>query len=120
MQQRDGHEPPSDARLRLPDSEEWQHIDRLEGSDLKVADGECDVRGWVVRSKDGRHMGTVADLLVDTRVMRVAFIEVATTDDPAHHILLPIRTAVLDEAAQEVQFPGVLDEPHGRGSMNKS
>lgn len=114
MQQRNTDTDSTGDRLRLPDTEEWQHIGRMDGSDLKVAEGETDIRGWSVRSKEGRVIGVVADLLVDTRHMRVEFIEVATAEDPAHHIVLPIRTAVLDEAAEEVQFPGVSDE--GRDS----
>ena len=37
---------------------------------LRVADRARDVRGWEVRSHDGRRLGTVADLLVDIDRLR--------------------------------------------------
>jgi photosynthetic reaction center H subunit len=37
--------------------------------DYKVADGEPDIRGWSVRTADGRVAGKVDDLIVDTQAM---------------------------------------------------
>lgn len=48
----------------------------LEGSGYKVADGDPDVRGWEVIGSDGRRIGEVDDLLVDTAAMKVRYLEV--------------------------------------------
>ncbi|HEV8577900.1 MAG TPA: PRC-barrel domain-containing protein [Thermoanaerobaculia bacterium] len=43
----------------------------------RIADGDPDVRGWKVFGADGRTIGEVDDLLVDTRALRVRYLEVA-------------------------------------------
>lgn len=82
--------------------------------DFKVAEGDPDVRGWKVISRDGRAIGEVHDLLVDTAAMRVRYLDVDLDNDllrsvpnlpgtsgPAlgrdHHVLIPIGYAQLDE-----------------------
>jgi photosynthetic reaction center H subunit len=82
--------------------------------DFKVAEGDPDVRGWKVISRDGREIGEVHDLLVDTAAMRVRYLDVDLDHDllrsvpnlpgtsgPVlgrdHHVLIPIGYAHLDE-----------------------
>lgn len=82
--------------------------------DFKVAEGDPDVRGWHVISRDGREIGKVHDLLVDTSAMRVRYLDVDLDHDllrsiptlpgtagpvpgPDHHVLIPIGYARLDE-----------------------
>jgi hypothetical protein len=43
---------------------------------FKVAEGDPDVRGWDVLGADGRKMGEVDELLVDTRGLRVRYLDV--------------------------------------------
>lgn len=69
--------------------------------DYEVAEGHPDVRGWEVRSADGRVIGEVDDLLVDRSAMKVRYLDVDLDDDIApgggdRHILLPIGYARLD------------------------
>src|SRR5688572_8385324 len=44
--------------------------------DYKVAKEDPDVRGWNVIGRDGRMVGEVHDLLVDTGEMRVRYLDV--------------------------------------------
>ena len=76
------------------------HLDELD--DYKVADGEPDIRGWTVKTADGRDIGKVDDLLVDCRAMKVRYMEVELDgkaldlkDD--RHVLMPIGTARLND-----------------------
>lgn len=94
----------------LPHTEDWQHITHLKGSDLKISDGEPDVRGWTVTSRDGRNIGKVTDLLVDKRHMLAEYIEVEQAHAKDRRMILPIRTAVLDASRKEVQFLGMSAE----------
>jgi photosynthetic reaction center H subunit len=83
--------------------------------DYKVASDDPDVRGWDIVARDGRKIGDVHDLLVDTVAMRVRYLDVeidrellasaptvpgmvstGLTGDH-RHVLVPIGTARLDE-----------------------
>jgi sporulation protein YlmC with PRC-barrel domain len=69
--------------------------------DFKVAEGEPDVRGWEVVSADGRKIGEVDELLVDTSAMKVRYLDVDLNDeliagDPDRHVLVPIGYARLE------------------------
>ncbi|HEX7181233.1 MAG TPA: PRC-barrel domain-containing protein [Thermoanaerobaculia bacterium] len=87
--------------------------------DYTVAKGDPDVRGWNVYSNDGRKIGEVDELLVDTAAMRVRYLDVdldrdtlAATGQNAGaagspgarpgHVLIPIGSAQLDEKDDRV------------------
>jgi uncharacterized protein (TIGR02271 family) len=77
-------------------------LDQLD--DFKVAEGDPDVRGWEVVSSDGRKIGDVDTLLVDTAAMKVRYLDVDVEDDllegsndQDRHILIPIGYARLDQ-----------------------
>jgi PRC-barrel domain protein len=44
--------------------------------DFRIAEGDPDVRGWEVLGADGRKIGVVDDLLVDTGVLKARYLEV--------------------------------------------
>jgi photosynthetic reaction center H subunit len=81
------------------------HLDDVD--EFKVADGDPDIRGWDVRTADGRKVGKVEDLIVDTGLMKVRYIEakldraVTHTDDD-RYVLIPIGTARLDDDEDDV------------------
>ncbi len=60
-------------------------------SDFKVIDDDVDIRGWQVVSREGRNVGEVTDLLVDTRLMVADYIEVAHAKNNLRHMILPLR-----------------------------
>lgn len=75
-------------------------LDELD--DFKVAEGDPDVRGWDVIASDGRKIGEVDNLLVDTAAMKVRYLDVDLDDDligddDDRHILIPIGYAHLNE-----------------------
>ena len=51
---------------------------KLDDTDLTVADHAIDIRGRKVRDRAGEEIGTVDDLLVDDRELKVRFLQVAS------------------------------------------
>src|ERR687886_415757 len=80
-------------------------------NDLKVAEGNPDVRGWDVLASDGTEVGEVKDLLVDPGAMKVRYLvveldeEVAGTDD--RRVLVPVGAARLDDDDDNVLLQGM-------------
>lgn len=84
-------------------------LDKL--SDFKVAEGDPDVRGWDVLASDGRRIGEVDNLLVDTAAMKVRYLDVDVDEDLLdtdrdRHVLIPIGYARLDRDENRV----IVDE----------
>lgn len=80
--------------------------------DYKVADGDPDVRGWSVRTSDGRKVGEVDSLIVDTDAMQVRFLDVeldrkelGIKDD--RHVLVPLSGARLNDDKDDVTLSGM-------------
>jgi sporulation protein YlmC with PRC-barrel domain len=74
---------------------------------FKIPDGDPDPRGWDVRTADGRDLGKVSDLLVDTETGRVRYLELAVDKDAVkagarEYYLIPIGEARLDDARDDV------------------
>jgi sporulation protein YlmC with PRC-barrel domain len=68
--------------------------------EFDVARNEPDPRGWAVVSRDGRAIGEVRDLLIDTERMAATFLDVALDrkrfglrDDDDSHVLVPVERA---------------------------
>lgn len=81
------------------------HLERLdELSGFGVEDGDLDPRGWTVVSTDGRTLGTVEDLVVDTSTMKVRYFEVDLEDSSVdnEHVLVDAVTARVDEDSRQV------------------
>ncbi|HEV3052599.1 MAG TPA: PRC-barrel domain-containing protein [Longimicrobium sp.] len=84
--------------------------------DFKVADGEPDVRGWEVLASDGRKVGEVDELLVDTAAMKVRYLDVdVETAGGGHdrHVLIPIGYARVDDARDCVMLDSVASSELG-------
>jgi sporulation protein YlmC with PRC-barrel domain len=82
-----------------------RHLSEMNG--FMIADPAPDIRGWKVELSDGRKVGSVSDLVVDTTDRRVRYLEVKAdhhvlgTDDD-EWMLIPVRPARIDEKAQAV------------------
>jgi hypothetical protein len=98
--------------------------------DYKVASDDPDVRGWNVFGRDGRDIGEVHDLLVDTGAMRARYLDVELDRDllaavpvvpgtpgvepvldrdgraAGRHVLIPIGMARLDEDHDRIHLEG--------------
>jgi hypothetical protein len=99
------------------------HLDDVD--DFKVADGDPDIRGWDVRTADGRRIGKVEDLIVDTGQMKVRYIEATldrdvTRTDGDRHVLIPIGTARLDDDEDDVYLSTSIVDPQQLPEYNRS
>jgi photosynthetic reaction center H subunit len=84
-------------------------LDELD--DFRVSRDDPDPRGWEVVATDGRKIGEVDELLVDTGAMKVRYLDVDLDDGMvagAHdrHVLVPIGYARLDRDHDRV----IVDE----------
>lgn len=97
--------------------------------DFKVAEGDPDIRGWEVMSADGRRIGEVDQLLVDSEARKVRYLDVDLEDglgageDP--HVLIPIGYARLDEGSDRVVVDTLMSSdvaglpPYTRGPITR-
>ena len=100
------------------------YLDELSG--YKVADEDCDVRGWEVVDKEGLTVGTIEGLLVSKTAEKVVYLDVeiaqelldkshqtyaVSAQEGAHefmnkdgenHLILPIGLVELDEDGKRV------------------
>lgn len=74
-------------------------IDELK--DYRIASGEPDIRGWEVRTLNGREVGEVEDLLVDPARGEVVMLEV-DLDNSGRHVNVPLRAVQLDREHRHV------------------
>lgn len=93
---------------RNPPNPASAQLARLEDlDDCKVADGDPDIRGWEVKTADGRMAGKVDSLIVDTRAMQVRFLDIELDRkslklNEDRHVLVPIANARLDDDHDDV------------------
>ena len=80
-----------------------------EAKDFDIAKGSRDIRGWHVKTPDGRDIGKVDELIVDQAAKRVRYMDVKVDrkalgigDD--RHILIPIGAAQLNEDGKNVMI----------------
>lgn len=82
-------------------------------TDFKVANHNLDVRGWEVIGADGKRIGKVDDLIVDSELMKVRYLDVDVDknlllpDTDLRHLLLPIGAAHLDDDSDQVFATGI-------------
>ncbi len=93
---------PGDARLvRLGESGEFT-----------VDGGRADIRGWPVVAADGRRLGLVHELLLDTSSRRVRWLDVevdraTVRSGEARCVLVPVGAARMDDARRQVRLPSL-------------
>jgi len=92
------------------------HLSEMDN--FEIADGEPNIKGWDVRTMNGEKIGDVEDLIVDTALMKVRYIEVKlekelAVNDERRHALIPIGSARLDDDKDDV-----LISLHGEQMMS--
>lgn len=103
-------------------------LDDLDG--YRVADGEPDVRGWLVKDSSGRRVGRVDSLIADTGAMKVRYLDLELQKDLVGekqdaHVLVPIGGATLDEKEDVVHLPTLSSAvlitlpPYRHGEINR-
>lgn len=81
-------------------------LSELEG--FRVAAGEPDPRGWSVVAGDGRRVGAVRDLVVDTGALKIRYVDCALNgraadeEEADRRILIPLGFTRLDEERRAV------------------
>jgi sporulation protein YlmC with PRC-barrel domain len=82
---------------------------------LRVADPERDVRGWDVLDRDGRRLGTVADLLVDIDRLRADTLLVSLTsaDPESAMVVVPLHGLSSEQGSHRRLVPGEGMPPIG-------
>ena len=93
--------------------------------DLRVAEGDPDIRGWAVRTAGGEKVGTVKDLIVDTVLMKVRYIEARIDRETLNssgdrYVLIPIGTARLDDAKDDVYLDAAVVDPRSLPPYDRS
>src|SRR5919202_6130487 len=85
-----------------------------DAKDLKVAEGNPDVRGWDVLASDGTEVGEVEDLLVDPAALKARYLIVELDDQIAgeedRRVLIPVGAARLNDDDDTVLVEGVTPE----------
>ena len=102
------------------------HLSDLD-DDYMIADPVPDFRDWDVTLADGRRVGRLEDVVIDTSVMRVKYLEVKLDShvvlaDGGRWRLIPTEYARVDEAETRVvidQLPsgGLAEAPRHRGLL---
>jgi len=83
--------------------------------DYEVADGQPDIRGWKVKTADGKEVGEVDGLLVDPDALEVRYVEVKVNDElrvgrEKDFVLVPIGVARLDDDSDTMFVHSLPDE----------
>ena len=85
-----------------PDPRLSRHLMPLrEAKRFRVAKGEPDIRGWSVFTSNGREVGRVGDLLVDTSIGEVVMFDV-NRGDTGDQSMAPLRAAWIDRETKRV------------------
>ncbi|HEX6534530.1 MAG TPA: PRC-barrel domain-containing protein [Gemmatimonadaceae bacterium] len=89
-----------------PDPRQARHLMPLkELSRFKISGHDPDIRGWSVFTSNGREVGRVDDLLVDTTIGEAVMLDIDLLDSD-RHTLAPIRAAWIDRAHDRVILDG--------------
>jgi hypothetical protein len=77
--------------------------------DMRVASGDADPRGWLLRGRNDLPLGEINDLLVDARQRAVRYVAVRRSGD-GETVLVPVGFLVLERDAGIAAAPGLLPE----------
>ncbi|MFW5955698.1 MAG: PRC-barrel domain-containing protein [Rhodothermales bacterium] len=102
-----------ESRRHSEQERKLRPIDKLD--DIQVAEGDPDVRGWDVLTRERLRIGKVHTLIVDEAAMTVRYLGIAVNDDllvdrDSHHVLIPIGMARLDPDHDNVLFDDVTPD----------
>ncbi|MEJ7761072.1 MAG: PRC-barrel domain-containing protein [Gemmatimonadaceae bacterium] len=77
-------------------------------NDFEVADDFPDPRGWDVFASDGRQVGKVNELIVDSAAMQTRYLDIRLggeiADGDERRVLVPVGAAQLDDAKDNVML----------------
>jgi sporulation protein YlmC with PRC-barrel domain len=88
-----------------------RRLQELDHSNFEIVKGEPDIRGWDVRYRDGEKIGSVEELILDTKEKKVRYMVVDLDENELRlerrKILIPIGMAELDHMEDDVLMPNI-------------
>lgn len=88
------------------------NLKELSDSKFTIAEGESDIRGWLVKNTQGRLLGKVNDLIFDVKEGKVKYLILDLDGNELYFqvrkVLLPLDIAELDLVSKNVVFPGLM------------
>ena len=94
------------------DNMKHRRLQELGESDFEIVDGQPDIRGWDVKTADGKTIGEVDELILDAQARKVRYMIVDLDNDAIdleddRKVLIPIGLAELHENDDDVLVPTV-------------
>jgi sporulation protein YlmC with PRC-barrel domain len=82
-------------------SDKTRRLQELRGSDFEITEGQPDIRDWEIIDPQGRKLGRVSDLILDSRARRIRYMVMKVSDSKEldldkRTVLVPIGLAQLD------------------------
>ena len=89
----------------------YDRLEELDHSKFEIVKDEPDIRGWDVRYKNGEKIGSVEELILDTKAKKVRYMIVDLDENELRlehrKIVVPIGFAELDKGNDDVMIPNV-------------
>ena len=88
-----------------------KRLQELDRSNFEIVKGEPDIRGWDVRYRNGEKIGSVEELILDTKAKKVRYMVVDLDENELRlenrKIVIPIGFAELHSQSDDVLIPNV-------------
>jgi len=89
----------------------YNRLQELDHSNFEIVKGEPDIRGWDVRYRNGEKIGSVEELILDTKAQKVRYMVVDLDENELRLenriVFIPIGFAELDNQHDDVLIPNV-------------
>ena len=89
----------------------YYRLQELDHSNFEIVKGEPDIRGWDVRYKNGEKIGSIEELILDTKAKKIRYMVVDLDENELRlehrKIFIPIGFAELDNQHDDVLIPNV-------------
>ena len=89
----------------------YDRLQELDHSNFEITKGDPDIRGWDVRYRNGERIGSVEELVLDTKAKKVRYMIVDLDENELRlehrKVLIPIGFAELDNGNDDVLIPNV-------------
>lgn len=86
-------------------------LQELDHSNFEIVEGEPDIRGWDVRYMNGEKIGSVEELILDTKAKKVRYMVVDLDENELRlerrKVFIPIGFAELDNKLDDVLIPNI-------------
>jgi len=89
----------------------YNRLQELDHSNYEIVKGEPDIRGWDVRYKNGEKIGSIEELILDTKAQKIRYMVVDLDENELRlehrKVFIPIGFAELDNQNDDVLIPNV-------------